>query len=71
MMKLTLNARIELALATALLLGSCDGPAFNEKERDEILDIASDEAVDPDEFANLQRRVEEIESRLDLGARDE
>ena len=68
-MRLNLHARIEIGLATALLLGSCGmtpSNKFSDEERDEIADIAGDGAVDTEEFATLQNRVEAIEQRLNM-----
>lgn len=70
MRKLSIHARIEIILLTALLLGSCgdDLPRskFSAAERDEIRDIAGDGAVDAEEFENLRVRVIALEERLQL-----
>lgn len=67
-MKLNLHARIEVALAAVLLLGSCgtDGNHFSDAERDEIADIAGDGNADANEFSALQSRVEAIEQHLGI-----
>lgn len=54
----TLHARIEIGLATALLLGSCNNGS--PLARDEIMDIA-DDAVDA---SGVSGRIEELEQRL-------
>ena len=75
-MRITLHTRIELALATVLLLGSCGegipSNKFSDAERDEIGDIAGD-SVDVDDaisanvkVTDLESRVEAIESRLGI-----
>lgn len=60
--KLTLHAKIEIGLMLALLLGSCGGNSFTDKQHDEIADIAADGSVDPDEFDALQKKVENLEA---------
>lgn len=40
-MRLNLHARIELAAATLLLLGSCSDSVLSDEQRDEIADIAA------------------------------
>ena len=73
-MRLNLHARIEISLALALLLGSCDNGEFHSKftdaERDEIGDIAGDAAgeaiADDSKVRDLEGRVEAIEQRLNM-----
>ncbi|MEO6092204.1 MAG: hypothetical protein ABIT04_06005 [Novosphingobium sp.] len=52
-MKLTVHARIEIALATALLLGSCSKPEW--EDRLEVADVNARRAIN---------RVDELESRV-------
>jgi hypothetical protein len=61
--KMSIHSRVELALASLLLLGSCgDGNQFNDKERDEIEDIAGDTAYDT---VPEHEKVKELESRIE------
>lgn len=69
MPKLNAHARIEIALATVLLLGSCAGSSdnkFTDAQRDEITDIAGDVSAAPEELYALQSRVTAIEKRLGM-----
>lgn len=68
MFKLNLHARIELALAATLLLGSCSGDGPRLYTHDEIADIAADAAADvaAEQVSELESRVVEIKSRLDI-----
>lgn len=58
-----------LAVATLLLLGACSGPGLNDRQRDEVSDIASTEAHDAisenERINDLESRVDELESRVD------
>lgn len=73
-MKLTRHAKIELALATALLLGCCaDDPysfdyEFSDSERDEIADLSADVAYDVvlehEKVRDLESRLEALESQV-------
>lgn len=69
-MKLNAHARVELALAAVLLLGSCDGPGLSDKQKDEVGDIAGDVADDSvsdnDKVRELESRVAAIEQRLGM-----
>lgn len=57
------HSRSELALVALLLLGSCgNGNQFNDKERDEIEDLAGDVAYDT---VLEHEKIEEMESRLE------
>lgn len=56
--------RLISALTPIILIG-CSGPAFNDRERDEISDIAGDVSADPDEVEALKSRVADLEQRLD------
>jgi len=71
--KLTLHARVEIALLGALLLGSCSSSGeyeyqLSDEERDEIADVAADVAYDVvlehEKVTELESRVEELELRL-------
>jgi hypothetical protein len=66
MLKLNLHARIEIAVVAALLLGSCDGPGLSDKQRDEVEDIADAVAGDNDKINELESRISEVESRLNI-----
>lgn len=69
-MRLNLHARIEIAIAATLLLGSCGGPGLSENQRDEVGDIAGDVAgdviADDAKVRELESRVEAIEQRLEM-----
>ncbi|WP_157696564.1 hypothetical protein [Porphyrobacter sp. CACIAM 03H1] len=72
MFQLTFHARVEIAIATILLLASCSGsetPAkFSDAEMDEISDISADVAYDVvlehEKIRELENRLAEVESRL-------
>ena len=74
MRKLNAHARIEIALVTALLLGSCSSDdieyQFTDAERDEISDVAGNVAYDivleHEKVIELENRVAEIESKLGM-----
>jgi hypothetical protein len=67
MPKFSLHAKTEIGLILMLLLGSCgNGNQFNDQERDEIADIAFDAAVDAIADSNIESRISEIESRLNM-----
>jgi hypothetical protein len=65
--KLNLHARIEIAAVAVLLLTSC---TLDDQQRDEVADIAADVAHDTvlehDAVLDLESRVSEIESRLNM-----
>jgi hypothetical protein len=62
MAKLTLHARVEIALVMALLLGSCDRPEWEDR-----LDVADVNARNAIYRVNeLESRVEELELRLGM-----
>lgn len=67
-MRLNLHARIEIAAAAALLLGSCAGDGPRLYSHDEIEDIASDVAsdaiADSERLSDLESRISTIEQRL-------
>ena len=67
-MRLNLHARIEIAAVVALLLGSCAGDGPRLYTHDEIQDIAADAAADvaAEQVSELESRVAEIESRLNI-----
>lgn len=71
-MRLTIHAKIEVSAVMLLLLASCNssGNQFSDKERDEIEDLAGDIAYDTvlehEKVTNLESRVSEIESRLNM-----
>lgn len=60
--KISLHARTELALAAALLLGSCGRPEW--EDRLDVADVNARNAIA--RVDALEDRVEELESRLDL-----
>lgn len=66
-MRLTLHARIEFALAAALLLTSCQ---MDDEQRDEVADMADNVAYDTvlehDRINELESRVSAIEQRLNM-----
>jgi len=72
--KATLHAKIEIGLATVLLLGSCSNSPydfdyqFGDEERDEIADLAADVAYDVvlehEKVQELESRLADVESRL-------
>ena len=68
MAKITLHARIEIALVTAVLLGSCSGSAFDTHtvaETYDLADVARVNSVNALYQVNeLESRVEELEARL-------
>lgn len=69
-MKLSTHSRVELALGALLLLGSCgNGNQFNDKERDEIEDLAGDIAFDTvlehEKITELESRIEELERKVE------
>lgn len=70
MLKLNAHARIEIALAAILALGSCAGPGLSDKQKDEVGDIAGDVAgdviADDDTVRNLDSRITAIEQRLGM-----
>lgn len=59
---LNAHARIEIALAIVLLLGSCGGPSLSDEQKEEVADIAGDAA--PDTSA-LESRIDDLESALE------
>lgn len=71
MRRITSHARIEVALATVFLLGSCTGNStksqFNDQEMDEISDISAavayDVVLEHEKIANLERRIKALEGR--------
>lgn len=67
-MRLTKHAKVEISAAMLFLLASCnsDGNKFSDEERDEIADLAYDAAVDAVGDSNLENRISEIESRLNM-----
>lgn len=72
-MKLNMHARIEIAAVLLIALTSCSNMfdyQFNDKERDEISDIAGDVAYDVvlehESVTSLQSRVTELEARLGM-----
>ena len=67
-MRLTKQAKVEISAAMLFLLASCNsnGNKFSDEERDEIADLAYDAAVDAVGDANLESRISEIESRLNM-----
>ena len=71
-MRLTIHARIEIGAVLLLLLASCSssGNQFSDKERDEIGDLAGDVAfntvLEHETITDLEGRVSEIESRLNM-----
>jgi len=56
-------------LAVLLLLGACSGPGLNDRQKDEVSDIASAEAADvvseSSRISELESRVDDLESRVD------
>ena len=62
MAKFTLHARIEIGLATALLLGSCNRPDWEDKL--DVADVNARNAIH--RVHQLESRVEEIEMRLTM-----
>ena len=71
-MRLTIHARVEISAIMLLLLASCNssGSQFSDKERDEIEDLAGDAAYDTvlehKKVTELEGRIAEIESRLNM-----
>ncbi|MFN5824987.1 MAG: hypothetical protein ACK44T_13305 [Sphingomonadales bacterium] len=67
-MPLTKHAKVEISVAMLFLLASCNSNPnkFSDNERDEIADIAYDAAVDALGESNLESRISEIESRLNM-----
>lgn len=61
-MRLTLHARIEIAIVAALLLGSCKDSAGNIHTVAEAYDLAD---VARANSANALNRTEELESRIE------
>lgn len=55
------------AILSALALAACDQPGLNERQQDEVVDLASDAAQDTLDqsarIAELEARIEELESR--------
>lgn len=66
-MKFTIHAKVEVAIVAALLLGSC---SLTDAQKDEVGDIAGDVAYDivleHEKITDLESRVSEIESRLNM-----
>jgi hypothetical protein len=63
------GVRFEYVIAGALLLGSCDiQQGLNDKQKDEVSDIASAEADDAlgGKVRDLDDRVTAIEQRLNM-----
>lgn len=60
----------EILIAGCLLLGSCSGDGKALRTHDEIVDIAADAAAeviaDSDRISDLESRIEEIESKLNM-----
>ena len=65
--KLTLHAKIELGLAMALLLGSCDSePSYSADEAYDLADVGRANSVNAlDEISGLEDRVAKLEERAD------
>lgn len=61
-MKLSLHARIEISLALALMLGSCERPEW--EGRLDVADVNGRNAIY--RVNELESRVEEIEMRLNM-----
>ncbi|MFO6429124.1 hypothetical protein ACLBKT_03430 [Erythrobacter sp. W302b] len=63
MQKLTVHARIEVAIVAVLLLSSC---TLDDQQQDEVSDIAADVAYDVvlehEKIADLESRIEALES---------
>lgn len=57
-----------ILISIAILLAGCDRAALNDRQRDEIGDIAGDVAYDVlsehEKIRELERRVEQLESRF-------
>ena len=70
MLNLPRRLPYELLLAGALCLGSCDRPAFNQKQHDEITDIADASAeqaiADSDKVGEIEARLDAIENKLGM-----
>lgn len=68
MPKLNLHARIEIAVAAVLLLGSCDSLPANYTQGDddklEMADVNSRNAIN--RVNSLESRVSDIEQRLGM-----
>ena len=62
MPRLTFHARAEIALAATLLLGSCGRPEWVGKQN--VADVNARNAIH--RVSELESRVEEIESRLNM-----
>ena len=67
MFKLNLHARIELALAAALLLGSCDG-SLSDHQTDQVTDVANSAAEvaieQSEKIANIESTCDDVEERV-------
>lgn len=56
----------ELAIAAALMLGSCAGPSLSESQRDQVQDIADASVGESDAMVSVRDRLDRIEQRLDM-----
>lgn len=73
-MRINNHARIEIAIAAILILGSCSNSEFkskfNDVERDEIGDIAGDVSYDTvlehEKVRELESRIEALEMKLGM-----
>lgn len=72
-MKLNMHARVEIAAILLIAHTSCSNKfqyQFNDKERDEIEDVAGDIAYDTvlehEKIKEIESRLAEIEARLNM-----
>lgn len=71
-MKLNAHAQIEIAVVTALFLGSCSAtPKYNASEAYDLADVARANSVNAlNAAAELESRLEELESTVKLNERN-
>jgi hypothetical protein len=62
------NVRFELVIFAALSLGSCAGPGLSDRQREQVTDIAEDQAdaLVSNRVSDLDSRLSAVEARLNM-----